>query len=206
MTGDYHALRIEYPDPPYKRPAHLAGRAFASKEYLPVTEHALPLTVVYRGWDRFQRDLVQAVAPLSAEQLALPVAATHWPIGMLVQHILNDRLWWFHLWMGEASPDEASFMHWEEEEEGRSVHSAAELVAGLEATWGVIERTLSRWTVADLEYVFDPPPSLSERERTIFGPSTRQEIIFHVLRHDMHHGGELAVGMGGHGLPTIWGS
>jgi uncharacterized damage-inducible protein DinB len=51
--------------------------------------------------------------------------------------------------------------------------------------------------------VFEPP---AEAERTIFGPSTRQEIIFHVLRHDIHHGGELAVGMGGYHLPTIWAS
>lgn len=95
-------------------------------------------------------------------------------------------------------------MRWEEEK-GHSLHSAAELVAGLEATWDMIEGTLTRWTVADLGQVFDPPATLSEAERKIFGPSTRQEIIFHVLRHDIHHGGELAVGMGGYHLPTIWG-
>ena len=170
------------------------------------TEHALPLAVVYQGWDGFQRNLLTAVAPLSTEQLALPVAPTHWPIGMLVQHIINDRIWWFDLWMGEGNPEAAAFMHWEEEEEGRSVHSAAELVAGLEATWSMIERVLARWTVADLGQVFNPPATLTEAERKIFGPSTRQEIIFHVLRHDMHHGGELAVGMGGYHLPTIWAS
>ena len=169
-------------------------------------EHMLPLAAVYAGWDGFQRNLLKAVAPLSLEQLALPVAPTHWPIGMLVQHILNDRIWWFHLWMNEATPEEASFMHWEEEEEGRSGHSAAELVAGLEATWNMIERTLAHRTVADLAHVFEPPATLSEAERTMFGPSTRQEIIFHVLRHDIHHGGELAVGMGGYHLPTIWAS
>jgi uncharacterized damage-inducible protein DinB len=168
------------------------------------TVHTLPLTVVYQGWDRYQRDLLQAVAPLSHEQLALPVAPTHWPIGMLVQHILNDRIWWFHLWMDEGSPEVAAFMHWEEEQEGQSVHAAAELVAGLEATWGMIEATLTRWTVADLRQVFNPPATLTEAERQIFGPSTRQEILFHVLRHDIHHGGELAVGMGGYRLPTIW--
>lgn len=86
------------------------------------------------------------------------------------------------------------------------MHSTAELVAGLEATWGMIEKALARWTVADLGQVFDPPASLTDRERELFGPCTRQEIIWHVLRHDMHHGGELAVGMGGYGLPTIWGS
>jgi uncharacterized damage-inducible protein DinB len=80
------------------------------------------------------------------------------------------------------------------------------LIAGLEATWGMIDSALSRWTIADLEYVVSQPDSLTERERKIFGPSIRQEIILHVLRHDIHHGGELAVGMGSHHLPTIWGS
>jgi uncharacterized damage-inducible protein DinB len=171
-----------------------------------LTEHAVPLTSIYQGWDRYQRDLLKAVAPLSTEQLALPVAPTHWPIGMVVQHILNDRVWWFDLWMGEGGPEVASFMHWEEEQEGRALHTAAELVAGLEVTWGMIERTLARWTVADLGQVFDPPATLTDRERQLFGASTRQEIIWHVLRHDMHHGGELALGMGGYHLPTIWGS
>lgn len=171
-----------------------------------MSEHVVPLSVVYQGWDRFQRDLVQVVAPLTDEQLALPVAATHWPIGMLVQHILNDRVWWFHLWMGEATPAAVAFMHWEEEQEGKSMHSAAELVAGLEATWAMIDQCLARWTVDDLGYVYTPPATLTETERKIFGPSTRQEIIWHVIRHDIHHGGELAVGMGAHHLPSIWGS
>jgi uncharacterized damage-inducible protein DinB len=159
---------------------------------------------VYKGWAEFQRDLLKAVSPLSSAQLALPVAATHWPIGLLTQHIINDRLWWFHLWMGEASPETATFMHWEDEESG-AIRTPAELVAGLEATWAMIADVLARYTVDDLDHVFAPPASLSEREREIFGPTTRQEIIFHVLRHDMHHGGELAVGLGSHGLPGIWG-
>lgn len=171
-----------------------------------MTEQSLPLTTFYKGWDGFQRDLLNAVAPLTPEQLALPVAPTHWPIGMVVQHILNDRIWWFTLWMGEGSPEVAAFMHWEEEEEGKAAHSAAELIAGLEATWSMIEGALSRWTVSDLEHVFNPPDALTEAERKIFGPSTRQWIILHVLRHDIHHGGELAVGMGSYHLPTIWGN
>ncbi len=169
------------------------------------TEHALPLAVVYQGWDVFQRDLIKTVASLSSEQLALPVSPAHWPIGMLVQHILNNRIWWFDLWMGEGTPEVAAFMHWEEEEEGRSVHSTAELVAGLEATWGMIEQALARLSVGDLVQVFDPPSSLTEAERQFWGPRTRQWIMWHVLRHDIHHGGELAVGMGGYRLPTIWG-
>ena len=41
-------------------------------------------------------------------------------------------------------------------------HPAAELVAGLEKTWQMIEKTLARLTPADLEQVFPP---LDEAER-----------------------------------------
>lgn len=168
-----------------------------------MTDNALSLAAVYHGWEDYQNNLVKVIAPLSPAQLALPVAPTHWPIGMVVQHIINDRIWWFHLWMGEGSPALAPLMRWEEEPQ--TVRSAPELVAALQATWGMIEATLARWTVADLDQVFPPPAELSEAERQMFGPSARQEIIWHVLRHDIHHGGELAVGMGGYNLPTIWG-
>jgi uncharacterized damage-inducible protein DinB len=167
------------------------------------TEHTLPLATVYQGWDAYERDLLKAVAPLSPEQWMLPVAPHHWPIARLVQHIVADRMWWFYGWMGEGSAEVGALAHWDEK--GQPVRSGAELVAGLEATWAVIEQSLACSTVADLGHVFEPPSTLTEAERKIFGPSTRQEISFHVLRHDIHHGGELAVGMGEYHLPTIWG-
>src|SRR5487761_2423069 len=47
-------------------------------------DHALSLAAVYQGWGGFQRNLLNAIAPLSPAQLALAVAPTHWPIGMVV--------------------------------------------------------------------------------------------------------------------------
>src|SRR6516225_11566079 len=89
---------------------HIYGEEHAGVTELTATnQQTVPLAAVYQGWDTFQRDLVKVIAPLSREQLALPVASTHWPIGMLVQHIINDRLWWFPLWMDEASPETAAF-------------------------------------------------------------------------------------------------
>jgi uncharacterized damage-inducible protein DinB len=168
------------------------------------SDSGVSLTVVYQGWNDFQRDLLKAVVPLSPEQWALPLAPHHWPISRLVQHIVGDRVWWFSGWMGEGEPELAALARWDEE--GQPVRSPSELVSALEATWGMIEHTLSRWTVADLGEVFEPPASLTEEERQIFGPCTRQDIIIHVFRHDIHHGGELALAMGGYHLPTIWAS
>ncbi len=58
--------------------------------------HALPLTTFYAGWDAYQQNLVEIIAPLSSEQLALPTAPHHWPIGRVVRHILGARVFWFH--------------------------------------------------------------------------------------------------------------
>jgi hypothetical protein len=52
-----------------------------------------PLTAFYTGWPEYQRLLVEAIAPLSAEQPALQAA-----------HIIGTRVGWFHLGMKEGDP------------------------------------------------------------------------------------------------------
>ena len=168
-----------------------------------VNNQAVPLTAVYQGWDGYQRELVTLIAPLTPEQLALPIAPHHWSLGQAIQHIVTDRAWWFHVWVGEGGPEIRSLTNWDGE--GQPVRSSAELVAGLEATWAIIESALARYTVADLAHVFEPPTSLTEREREIFGPITLQELIWHVHNHEHHHGGELAVGLGERHLPNFSG-
>ena len=69
-----------------------------------MTDNAFSLSVVYQGWDVFQRDLLKAVRPLTPDQWALPVAPTHWPIDRLVQHIVADRAWWFLYGWARESP------------------------------------------------------------------------------------------------------
>ena len=49
-----------------------------------MTERTPPLITFYPGWENYQQSLVEVVAPLSSEQLALPTAPHHWPIGMLL--------------------------------------------------------------------------------------------------------------------------
>jgi uncharacterized damage-inducible protein DinB len=70
----------------------------------------------------------------------------------------------------------------------------------------MITEALARWTPADLGHVFSPPASLSEEEKSIFGELTRQWIIWHVLEHEIHHGGELSLALGGYGLEGIYGN
>ena len=101
-----------------------------------MTEQALPLITFYTGWETYQQSLVEIIAPLSPEQLALPAASHQWTIGMVAQHIVANRVWWFHGWMGEGSPDLAPIVHWDPaDNEEQPALESAELVAGLEATW-----------------------------------------------------------------------
>lgn len=165
-----------------------------------MAEHALPLTTFYAGWDGFQRSLVNVIAPLSPEQLAFPTAPHHWSIGMVVQHILANRVFWFQAWMGEGHPDLALIASWGWEQEDRPVGSADELVVKLEATWQMIEGALARWTAADLGDLVAVP----EEERQRFSARTRQWIIWHVLEHEILHGGELSLALGTYGLKAIY--
>ncbi len=172
-----------------------------------MTEQIFPLLTFYQGWKTYQQNLVEIIAPLSPEQLAFPAASHHWTIGMVAQHIVANRVWWFQLWMGEGNPDLASFAHWDPaDEEEQPALSATELVAGLESTWQMIEDALARWTPVDLGHVFPPPASLREEERSMFGELTRQWIIWHVLEHEIHHGGELSLALGNYGLAGIYGN
>lgn len=166
-----------------------------------------PLITFYKGWATYQQSLVEMIKPLSSDQLTLPVGSHQWSVGMIIQHLLGNRVWWFQLWMDEGSPDLAPIMHWDPADVTTSpVLETDELVTALEATWGMIADALTRWTADDLPYVFSPPSALSEAEKVAFGKLTRQWIIWHVLEHEIHHGGELSLALGGHGLPGIYGN
>ena len=169
-------------------------------------DQTLPLITFYQGWGTYQQSLVEMIAPLSSEQLALPVAVHHWSIGTVAQHIVANRVWWFQVWMGEGSPDLAPIAHWDPQyKEEQFTLEATEVVAGLESTWQMIHDALARWTPADLEHLFPPPVSMSKEEQSTFGNLTRKWIIWHVLEHEIHHGGELSLALGSNGLAGIYG-
>ncbi len=193
------------------------------------TEQQLSLASFYKGWDVYQQHLVAAIAPLTAEQLALHLPPHHWSVGMIATHIVANRAWWFHARMGEGGDDLTSLELWALGVCEGGVdphHSAAELVAGLEKTWQMIQHTLARLTPADLGQVFPPldeaerlrhaklvEPALqpyaqmwvdAARQAKVVRPAVSlQWIIWHVLEHDIHHGAELSYILGAHGLAGV---
>jgi hypothetical protein len=194
-----------------------------------MTAQQLSLLPFYAGWGRYQQHLAAAIAPLTLEQLALRNTPQHWSIGMYATHIVANRAWWFHARMGEGGDDVTALELWALgvcEADVDPGHPAAELVAGLEKTWQLIEETLTRLTPADLQEVVPPlseaervrhahlvEPALQpyaqmwvERERLAGGerPATSREgAIWGVLEHDIHHGSEISTILGVHGLPVL---
>jgi uncharacterized damage-inducible protein DinB len=159
-----------------------------------MSENRSSLATFYKGWDVYQEHLVRAVAPLSAEQLAIHPAPHLRSIGVLVAHIISARVWWFHYVLGEGGADLAPLVTWDDD--GEPARTADELVHGLEATWQVIRAALERWTPADLAQIF-PRPRAPERTYA------RQWIIWHIIEHDLYHGGELSYALGIHNLAGI---
>ena len=153
-----------------------------------MTNNQPTLSTYYNGWDVYHDLLTRAVAPLSAGQLALSSAPHLRSIGIIAAHIIAARVWWFHSIMGEGSADLEPMLTWDDD--GAPARSAAELVSGLESTWQMIQNCLARWNFTDLDQTF------RRREETF----SRQWIIWHVIEHDLHHGGELSLTLGMHGL------
>ncbi len=161
-----------------------------------MTEHAFSLAPFYKGWDVYQQHLVHVVAPLSPEQLDLRVAPHLRSVGGIATHIIGARAGWLHYVLGEGGEDLVSLN--ERGNPDQPAWSATELVKGLETTWQVIQDCLQRWTVADLEEIFHDTDDNGEEETF-----TRQWVIWHLIEHDVHHGGELSFALGMHGVPAI---
>jgi uncharacterized damage-inducible protein DinB len=156
-----------------------------------MTQHTPSVWNFYKGWDVYQGHLVKAIEPLTAEQLELRISPNLRSIGLLAKHIVRTRASWLYGLMGEGGADLAAIAQWEHDGE---VPSSAELVRGLDVTFRAWQECLQRWTPQDLEYIFrgewrGEPYELS-----------RQWVIWHVIEHDLHHGGELSFSLGAHGL------
>ena len=147
----------------------------------------------YDGWENYQNLLITAIEPLTDEQLTLRAAPHLRSIGENMLHIIGCRARWFHMFMGEGGEDMESIMIWDRKES--PARSASELVSGLKQTMQLIQECLARWTPADLEYVFKGThPHYGDYSLS------RQWVIWHVIEHDLHHGGEVSFMLGMHGL------
>jgi uncharacterized damage-inducible protein DinB len=153
------------------------------------------LDVIYENWRGYQQKLRDCIAPLTNEQLDLQPAAHMWPLGQMVQHIISVRAGWFS---GTLQDDDEAMneymMSWGQRDS--PARSAVEMVRGLDETWAFIEARLQRWTPADCATIFP-----DEADGQVIEVS-RSWVIYHVMEHDLHHGGEVSLILGMNGLQT----
>ena len=152
------------------------------------------LDVIYENWQVYQEKLRVCIAPLTNEQLLLQPAAHMWPLGQILQHIISVRAGWFSGTLQDEDEAMKAYMEWGQPESPE--RSAAELARGLDETWAFIEARLRRWTPGDCAMTFP-----DEWDGQVYQVS-RSWVIYHVMEHDLHHGGEVSLILGMNGLRT----
>ena len=153
------------------------------------------LTPFYLGWSVQNQRLMNALAPLTPEQLLLRSAPHMWPVSVLAAHIVGARVFWFHQIMGEGP---AALDEWLGLDDVAETERTRErLLAGLGASWALVEGVLARYGPQDLEATFERV--YPNRIKTF----TRQALILRVLGHDFHHGGEISTTLGMQGLAGL---
>jgi uncharacterized damage-inducible protein DinB len=167
------------------------------------------LRTFHDGWANHHRLIVSVLRDLDASQLAIRPAPDAWAVWQLASHVAGARSYWFHDVLGEgddAVRDRFRVEHttveglpiedagWEDDED--HPRDAAEIVEALEATWSMVSECLGRWTRDDLRVEF------SRTRRGRLETFTREWVVWHVIEHDVHHGGEISLILGMNGLPS----
>ena len=154
------------------------------------------LDVIYENWRGYQEKLRNAIAPLTDEQLMLQPAPRMWPLGQIVQHIVSVRAGWFSGTLREDDEAMNAYVLWGQRES--PARSGEELARGLDDTWAFIGACLQRWTPADCATTFP-----DEADDGKVYEVSRSWVIYHVMEHDLHHGGEASLLLGMNGLRTL---
>jgi len=160
----------------------------------------------YEGWAAHQALVIKALRDLTPEQLDLRTAPHQWAVWQLAGHVAGSRAYWFHDVLGEGDASTRDLFRvesttvpdlpledagWEDDED--HPRSAGELVDGLRRTWSLVDDCLRRWTAEDLD------GSVVRPERT----HHRGWVVWHVMEHDLHHGGEISQILGSDGLTGL---
>lgn len=165
------------------------------------------LTSVFDGWDGHNRSIVNAITPLTKDQLIWRPSEKHRSTGELVRHISLGRIIWFSRMDAPKSKEiAAQISDWETDSDGNRhiiedalsiTEDAAELSHWLELSWEMIEETLASWKISDLgvsyNYVWNGKTYANSRQWT----------IYRILTHDVHHGGELSLMLGMQGIEAF---
>lgn len=150
------------------------------------------LATFYDLWREYTEHIREAIAPLTAEQAALRSAPGQRSIGEIVAHLIAGRVFWLGEFIGETGEELSALKTWDEP--GALTTNVTELVNGLDRSWQFVSDLLDRWTPADMRQTFP------HEWRGNHYDLSRSWVVWHVLEHDLHHGGELSLALGMQGL------
>jgi uncharacterized damage-inducible protein DinB len=150
---------------------------------------------IYAGWHAYQEVLVEALRPLQEEQLALRASPQLRSVGEIVRHMIGARARWFYMLMGEGGQEFADLGTWDRS--GERERSVEEIIHGLERTWEGMQAAIASWSAEQWQQTW-PGEDASEPEAI-----TRAWVIWHLIEHDLHHGGEISIILGAHGVPAL---
>lgn len=160
-----------------------------------MTNQHLLATTFYDGWHAYQNVLIQAIAPLTDEQLLVRAAPDLRTAGQIATHIVSVRAGWFFYDLKEGGETFEEIDGWQWDEERN--RTAAELVAGLETTWAMMHEIMAGWTPEQWA-----EPIAVEEDGNSYS-FTRSWVIWHLIEHDLHHGGELSLTLGANGIKAL---
>ncbi len=126
---------------------------------------------------------MNAIAPLTTEQLAFRSSPEMRSVGELALHIADGRVDWFRRM---DAPLSAAL--WEEIDQrlGFSTLDAVSLCSWLDRTWAMVAATLNQWSVKDLCESYRH--SYQGKDFAV----SKQWTLWRIMSHDIHHGGQLS--------------
>jgi len=164
-----------------------------------MTEASFTLTTIFDSWKQYQEHIASAIAPLTAEQMTLRAAPGTRSIGELAMHIAGCRAGWFTYVLGEGDdiPTGVQIKAMAEWDEANAhEHTPAQYVKALGTTWQFMMDRVARWSADDMKTTFE------DDEDGVKVQLSRAFILYHLMEHDLHHGGELSLTLGMHGLTS----
>ena len=139
----------------------------------------------YSSWPKYNQRLLEAIAGLTDEQLALRPTPERWPMWATVGHAACQRVFWLCDFAGEPGAETTRFTdagnNCPGDDDLENVLDAGQLVEALDSTFRIVEGCLDRWTLEMLD---------EEIRRPDYGPDwvhLRGSVIQRVFSHDVWH-------------------
>jgi len=158
-------------------------------------DHQL-VPALYQGWREYQDTLIKAISPLRGDQLNLRTAPELLSVGEIAAHIVQARAAWFFFVMGDGGEEFKTIGRWKVR--GKISQNGEEIIKGLKTTWDGMHEIIANWTAEDWEKTW--PDKDDESTPDIL---TRGWIIWHLMEHDLHHGGEISIILGTYDLQGL---